>query len=392
MALRMSIGGRGLICRERSGKLLISFPGRYTAGDSMISAAISVFLQSMKKRLFFLVLLAAGVSACCAQATPMAPDAPIVDSSFVSTTVASLQSLIEQKYFDEAAIPRINASLGAALARGDFSREKDLSDFAAQLTATLYQASHDKHLFVAVSGPSNSGSDKVQMTRAESARLRNYGVKSARVLDGNVGYLEITGFYRADEGAETVDAAMRFLAHTDALILDFRVNGGGSPDTALQLLSYFFSESNLSLFSIVPRSGAPIIERTVQTGVAYRDETRPVYALVSAQTWSAGEGVPFILQERHRAKVIGEKTAGAANPAAPWTINQALTVTIPFGHIKSSVEGKNWEGTGVVPDTIVSPEKAIQAAYVQALEGLLARTASIPQRQMISNALANARK
>lgn len=346
----------------------------------------------MMRRLCSLLLLAAGASNCCAQAAPATPGAPIVDSDFVASTVASLQSLITEKYFDEAAIPQINAALGAALAKGDFSREKNLSDFAKQLTATLDQASHDKHLFVTVSALSVSGSDKAQLTRAEGASLSNFGMKTAKVLDGNVGYLEVTGFYRANEGAEAVDAAMRFLAHTDAMILDFRVNGGGSPDTALQLLSYFFSEPNLPLFSIVPRSGEPTIERTLQTGVAYRDETRPVYVLVSARTWSAGEGVPFILQERHRAKIIGEKTAGAANPAGPWPINQALTVTIPNGRIKSSMAGKNWEGTGVVPDMIVSPDKAFQAAYVQALEGLLARTASIPKQKLISDALANARK
>jgi len=153
-----------------------------------------------------------------------------------------------------------------------------------------------------------------------------------------------------------------------------------------------FHEPNLPLFSIVPRSGEPTIERTAQTGIAFRDETRPVYVLVSEHTWSAGEGVPFLLQERHRAKVIGQNTAGAANPAAPWDINQALTVTIPFGRIESSMAGKNWEGTGVVPDLIVSPDKAFQAAYVQALESLLAQTPDAPKRQVLTNALTNATK
>jgi C-terminal processing protease CtpA/Prc len=230
------------------------------------------------------------------------------------------------------------------------------------------------------------------MTRAETAHLSNFGMKTAKVLDGNVGYLEVTGFYRTNEGAETVDAAMRFLAHTDALILDVRANGGGSPDTALQLLSYFFNEPNLPLFSIVTRSGEPTIERTTQTGIAFRDETRPVYVLVSQHTWSAGEGVPFILQERHRAKVIGQNTAGAANPASPWDINQALTVTIPFGRVESSMAGKNWEGTGVVPDLIVAPDKAFQAAYVQALQSLLAQATDAPKRQVLTSALADATK
>jgi C-terminal processing protease CtpA/Prc len=306
--------------------------------------------------------------------------------------VASLQSLIEQKYFNEAAIPRINSSLAGALAGGDLSQSKDLNELAARLTSVLYESTHDKHLFVSVSAPSVHGGGTPQMTRAEAARLSNYGMKAAKVLEGNVGYLEVTSFYRRDEGAETIDAAMRFLARTDALILDFRNNGGGSPETAVQLLSYFFAEPNLTLFAIVPRSGETEVERTVQAGVAYRDESRPLYILVSAHTWSAGEGVPFLLQERSRAKVIGETTAGAANPAAPYHINPALSVTIPFGRIESAVKKTNWEGVGVAPDTVVSPDKAFQEAYVQALEEILARTSDSSKRQALSSALVNARK
>jgi len=322
----------------------------------------------------------------------MAPDSPAVDAAFVSATVAALQSLIEQKYFDVQAIPRIDASLGAALARGELAHDRSPRELAAHLTAVLEEASHDKHLFVAATAPSGSGSPTSQTTRAETARLSNYGMKTAKVLDGNVGYLEITGFYRASEGAETVDAAMRFLARTDALILDLRVNGGGNPETVMQLLSYFFAEPNLTLFSIVPRSGEATVERTLPNGIAYRDEARPLYVLVSQKTWSAGEGLPFLLQERHRAKIVGENTAGAANPAAPYAINQALTVTIPFGHIESALKGKNWEGVGVAPDTVVPAEKALQAAYVQALEEILARTEGAAQKQAILSALANARK
>jgi hypothetical protein len=50
--------------------------------------------------------------------------------------------------------------------------------------------------------------------------MANYGMKRAEVLDGNVGYLQITAFYRADESTETLETVMNFVSHTDALILD----------------------------------------------------------------------------------------------------------------------------------------------------------------------------
>jgi C-terminal processing protease CtpA/Prc len=222
--------------------------------------------------------------------------------------------------------------------------------------------------------------------------MANYGMKRVEVLDGNVGYLQITAFYRADEGTETLESAMNFVSHTDALILDLRHNGGGSPDTAIQLLSYFFRQPNLPLFSIIPRFGEPTIYIAQAAGVAYRDESRPVYVLVSRSSWSAGESVPFILQERRRATIVGEKTAGAANPGGPWPINSYLSITIPLGHIKTAVKGTNWEGTGVIPDIAVSPDKAFVVAYVDALQRLIDSTTDPVKRQALNRDLTAANK
>ena len=46
---------------------------------------------------------------------------------------------------------------------------------------------------------------------------------------------------------------MSLLQHADALILDRRNNGGGSPYTVALLASYLFADAKLPLFSIVPR-------------------------------------------------------------------------------------------------------------------------------------------
>ena len=117
-------------------------------------------------------------------------------------------------------------------------------------------------------------------------RCRCRGVE---VLDGNVGYLQITAFYRADEGTETLETAMNFVSHTDALILDLRNNGGGSPDTAIQLLSYFFRQPNLPLFSIIPRSGEQTIYTAQAAGGAYRDESRASMSLYQDQVGLLGK-------------------------------------------------------------------------------------------------------
>jgi hypothetical protein len=50
-------------------------------------------------------------------------------------------------------------------------------------------------------------------------------------------------------------------------------------------------------------------------------------------------GCTFHFARTSSATVVGEKTAGAANPARPLLIDDLLDVTIPFGHIESAVEG-----------------------------------------------------
>lgn len=348
-------------------------------------------VKRMNLRAAILILYCWICMAANAQIAPDAQHPPENAGAFTNNTVASLESLIKQKYFAVAAIPHINAALSDALKRGDYKQAKNHHELAAFLTKTLYEASHDKHLFVREVPVLNETHEKASLTRADRVRMDNCGLKTAKVLDGNVGYLQITAFHRADECAERLENAMNFLSRTDAIILDLRKNGGGSPDTAEQLLSYFFSQPNLPLFSVIPRFGEATIHRTHEHNVSFRDESRPIYVLISKSTWSAGEAVPFLLQERQRATIIGEETAGAANPASPWPINPSLAVTIPFGKVRSAIRGKNWEGTGVIPDIATSPDQAFFVAYSKSLPTLMQRTADAAKQQILAEALAKAK-
>ena len=193
------------------------------------------------------------------------------------------------------------------------------------------------------------------------------------ILPGNVGYLNVTAFFSPNEAGEAIAAAMRMLRQTDALILDSRENVGGSSDTVALLASYFFDQPGLPLWDIVPRTGESL-HYASQRGIVDRDSKRPAYVLVSAQTWSGGEGIAYILQERHRAEVIGETTVGAANPTKPYKINDRFYVNIPNGQIRSAIRGSNWEGTGVVPDVSVSAADALRVAHQDALRRLIVVT------------------
>ena len=68
----------------------------------------------------------------------------------------------------------------------------------------------------------------------DSGRLfaRTQAFNGVEILTGNIGYLNLTAFWRVDEARATITDAMRVLRRADALILDLRDNRGGSPETA----------------------------------------------------------------------------------------------------------------------------------------------------------------
>jgi C-terminal processing protease CtpA/Prc len=93
--------------------------------------------------------------------------------------------------------------------------------------------------------------------------------------------------------------------------------------------------------------------------------------LTSSRAFSAGEGFAFLLQERHRAMVIGQRTAGAANPGQPYPVNALFRITIPNGRVRSAVGGGNWEGLGIIPDVEVRESETMKYAHAYALDQLI---------------------
>jgi C-terminal processing protease CtpA/Prc len=300
-----------------------------------------------------------------------------LDKSLLDETLKATAATIREEYFDAELAAKIDREINQWLEQGRYAEIKSLDSLAAKLTRDLLDLTRDKHLAVAVVGNRQSAAatdGESDESREAVARRSNFGVQRVELLAGNVGYLNLTDFYRPNEARDVISAAMRTLRHADALILDVRRNGGGSPDTAALLASYFFNRKGLPLFEIEARSGESRGYATESSDIPERDEKRPVYVLTSARTFSAGEGIAFLLQERGRAKVVGESTAGAANPGRVYPINAHFEATIPNGKVRSAVRGTNWEGEGVIPDVKVSADDALRVAHVHALERLIAQT------------------
>lgn len=314
-----------------------------------------------------------------------------LDPAFVTVTVESLGAMIRKEYFDPAVGADVDAALKRSLAAGRYAGAADDPMLAMLVNRDLYATTRDKHLNVEarrdVPAERERSAAQADDTRATAVRRSNAGVRRVEILPGNVGYLELTNFFRPEEARDAIAAAMRTLSHADALILDMRPNAGGSPGTVSLLVSYLL-EPGVSLYDIVHRAPAPPDHYATDTApLPERDVKRPVYVLTSAATFSGGEGVAFLLQARQRAEIVGEVTAGAANPGRPYRVNARFSVTIPNGQVKSAITGGNWEGRGVTPDVKTTAADALKVAHARALRRLIDREVPGAWRDTLERAL-----
>lgn len=268
--------------------------------------------------------------------------------------------------------------------RGQYDRISGARAFAESLTAHLQAVSKDPHLRVSYSEAPlpNEGTGAPSAVDAETflhvyGLVTNYGFGRVRLLDGNVGYLELNTFvFEPEWVVEAAVEAFAELEHTDALIVDVRRNGGGSPQTVAFVSSYLFGAEPVHLGSIEWRGGAWVEDFHTRPDVPGRryGPDKPVYVLTSRETFSAAEAFAYALQSCARAIIVGEPTGGGAHAATWEHITEHFGVFVPSGRAVNPITQTNWERVGVQPDIPLSPMvDALTVAHAEAVRTLAAR-------------------
>jgi len=305
---------------------------------------------------------------------------PQLDEEGCRAVVAAIGDLIEQKYVDPDVGSEAIAQIQINLDRGDYCTSSNPRDLAGSLTRDL--SSFDRHFHVfwapAGSGPApGAHGDEAESAWQELSRLQNFGFEQVARLPGNLGYLDLRYFDGVEQAGSTAVAAMGFLAHTDAVIVDLRQNGGGEPAMVQLLASYFFGPERVHYNSFYSR-GSDLPEQ-YWTLARVEGDCMPdvsLYILTARRTGSAAEGFSYALQALGRATIIGQTTAGAAHPGETFEAIEGFSIFVSTGKPVNPVTGSNWEKIGVQPDIEVAADEALDRARVLALEGLLQSEAS----------------
>lgn len=268
------------------------------------------------------------------------------------------------------------------LQAGNYDNISDPREFAEQLSQDLQTVNNDKHIGVrymperiAMINEAEKNEDNKELEELEKRQREssNFNFKEVKILPGNVGYLKFNSFMDASVAGPTAVAAMNFLAHTDALIIDLRDNGGGSP-SLIQLITTYFFEYSEHINSFYIREGDKMEQFWTLTYVpGERMLETDLYILTSAYTFSGAEEFTYNLKNMERATVVGETTGGGAHPVAGHIINDNFIVRVPFGRAINPITNDNWEGTGIDPHVKTSKDKAMETAYLLALDSLMTK-------------------
>lgn len=292
--------------------------------------------------------------------TPPAPS-PLDDAARRAVVTSAAAALRSRYVFPEVG-ERAAAAIEAALAAGDYDALDEPWKLAERLTADLRAIAADKHLDVTAIGPVPSAPGALPPAPPRSEA----GVTRSDRLAGNVGYIEVVAFPAPELFALAVDRAMAPLEDTDALIVDVRRNGGGSPVSVAHLVSYFLEPGDpVHINSFVWRNPDTDTFRTEEfwsTQPPYSYSGKPVYVLTSEDTFSGGEEFAYDMQVMKLGTLVGETTGGGANPGGGVPLGQGFAMFVPGGRAENPITGTNWEGVGVKPDVDAPRAGALKVA------------------------------
>jgi CubicO group peptidase (beta-lactamase class C family) len=345
---------------------------------------------------------------------------PTVDAQTRNELKLIMAHLLESIYVSPETGGQLSKQLRAKFDAGAYDGFETPAQLAEALNRDLRELSHDKHLSVRYD-PASEG-DKIltiaewETRRASMFRMEapapqpgtppagpqsnarmanqprqdNYYFREAKMLSGNVGYLNLGGFAPGPGAREAAAKSMAALADSNALIIDLRRCPGGTAEMVNFLASYFFDkEPRVLMNRYIRPTGETIQSKTIADIPGKRLPDIDLYLLVSGNTASACESFPYTLQQYGRAKVVGERTAGAGYNNIIIPLGKGYLFSVSFARPSHPRSGKGWEGEGVQPDIAVSANQALEAAQRAALQKLISKTTDENRKKELNLTLQN---
>jgi tetratricopeptide (TPR) repeat protein len=304
-----------------------------------------------------------------------------------NAVVAAIKTHLEESYIDLDLSKKMISELDKNLKSNKYNKITSPDEFSKTITEDLQSISKDLHLKVRfeterIAQEKRVVSEEMQLEMEKKMAMQmaeiNYGFAEAKILDGNIGYLNLNQFADIKYAEETATATMNFLSNTNAIIIDLRTNGGGVPSMMQLLASYFFDETPVLLSDFYERKTNTKTQLySFESVNGKRCINKPLYILTSKQTFSAAEAFAYTLKHLDKAIVVGEITKGGANRTKRVNLNDEFTLSLPYILSIHPVTKTNWEGKGVQPNIKTVEKDAFVYAHVDAIRKTFKRNKNI---------------
>ncbi len=163
--------------------------------------------------------------------------------------------------------------------------------------------------------------------------------------DGShIGYIYLPSFFDETIPGQVKQALQQF-GQLDGLILDNRMNPGGSSNVVEPILGYF---TGGVLGNFVGRTETRPVE--VNADPVGNSQTVPLVVLVGEDTVSFGEIFTGILQDIGRARVVGQTTLGNVEILNSHNLSDGSRLWLAQERFVELHSHADWEKTGIIPD------------------------------------------
>lgn len=332
-----------------------------------------------------------------AQGGPGGEQSRAADAKLRAEIIDSVTLVLDSHYVFPDVAEKMNKYVRKQLKDGKYDTLNTVAAFARVLTDDLREICNDRHLGVAFMPDeyfegveADTVTDERRERQLKESQYDNFGFYKIERLKGNIGYLDFRRFASAEYAGQTAIAAMNFLAYSDAIIIDLRNNGGGSPSLIQLISSYFFDESK-HLNSFYLRYEDTIKQFWTQSYVqGPRMSDVDLYILTSSYTFSGAEEFTYNMKSMERATIIGETTGGGAHPVSEAGFrNLNVAMRVPMGRAINPITGTNWEGTGITPHIEVPSAQALSVAKREAMTKLLEKATDEDHIRLLEWSLAS---
>ncbi len=199
-------------------------------------------------------------------------------------------------------------------------------------------------LVVTVQSPGEAPRDVLMVRHSMTSNLR-IDARLVPSTDGSkIGYIFIPTFFDETIPAQ-IQQALKDFGRLDGLILDLRMNGGGSSTVANPILS-FFTDGRLGQF--VSRDESRALQ--VKAYPINNSQTVPLVVMVSKDTVSYGEIFAGIMRDSRDAKITGETSLGNVEVLHGYNFEDGSQLWLASEAFYPAHSDENWEQSGIVPD------------------------------------------